>query len=370
MNIKSPCMSIAASLLGMFTPLKGSNPTEGSAPPWKILSPLPDPVGFVGMFAGVTGGRLYAGGGAQFSDRPFWLNGTKAYSDRIYVLDQLDGNWKESPFRLPVKSAYFACASEGDAIYIAGGVDEHGRLMAEVHQLSTNGGKLEIHPLPSLPHGLGHAAAIVAEGRLYVAAGKADLDIKVASVEMWSLGLDNSARLDGWRREPDLPGSGTTLAAMGADEKGLYLFGGVEYAEDGTSLPLGNARRFDLETRNWESLPDMPAARIGPCSPSPVDSEGKFWVIGGYANIFQGPPREHPGFDAQTFFYDTATQAWENGPVIPHVLPVDRDAPSDVGPAPMLVAPCAVWQNHVVIVGGEVRQSVRTPAVLAWPLSL
>jgi hypothetical protein len=34
----------------------------------------------------------------------------------------------------------------------------------------------------------------------------------------------------------------------------------------------------------------------------------------------------------------------------------------------MIGAPAAIWRDHVVIVSGEVRSSVRTPAVLAWPL--
>gem|GEM_PF-6607178 len=29
----------------------------------------------------------------------------------------------------------------------------------------------------------------------------------------------------------------------------------------------------------------------------------------------------------------------------------------------------ASWHDHVVVIGGEVRSSTRTPAVLAWPLS-
>ncbi len=90
--------------------------------------------------------------------------------------------------------------------------------------------------------------------------------------------------------------------------------------------------------------------------------------MGGYAEVFPGAPREHPGFSAQTLFFDLGTQRWEKGPLLPATPVPDRDSPGDPGPAPMIGAPCVVWNDCVVVVGGEVRSSVRTPAVLAWPL--
>src|SRR5581483_5403820 len=118
----------------------------------------------------------------------------------------------------------------------------------------------------------------------------------------------------------------------------------------------------------WEQLADLPEPRVGIASPCPLATEHEFFLIGGYAEVFPGAPREHPGFSAQTYFYDFARQACRNGPVLPHAPVPDRDAPGDVGPAPMIGAPCVVWHGEAIVIGGEVRSSVRTPTVLAWPL--
>ena len=112
----------------------------------------------------------------------------------------------------------------------------------------------------------------------------------------------------------------------------------------------------------------MPEPRVGPVAPMPV-VDGRLLVVGGYSTAFTGDRREHPGFARQTFVYDFKRGAWSAGPVLPQVAPTNRDATGDTGPAPMVAASGAVWQKHYVVVGGEVRASVRTPAVIALPLS-
>ena len=96
---------------------------------------------------------------------------------------------------------------------------------------------------------------------------------------------------------------------------------------------------------------------------------GRILLIGGYAEVFPGPAREHPGFSAQTLVYDVALRKWSRGPVLPRAAVPDRDLPGDPGPGPMLAAPCAPWQNMAVVISGEIRASTLTPAVIAWPLA-
>jgi hypothetical protein len=91
-------------------------------------------------------------------------------------------------------------------------------------------------------------------------------------------------------------------------------------------------------------------------------------VAGGYAAVFPGSQREHPGFNTRTFYYDPAHDHWSDAPVLPKAAVQDRDEPADPGPAPMLGAPGVVWRNLAVAVSGEVRASVRSPQVLALPL--
>ena len=115
-------------------------------------------------------------------------------------------------------------------------------------------------------------------------------------------------------------------------------------------------------------MPDLPSPRVGPASPCPV-VDGRIFVIGGYAEVFPGAQRDHPGFSRQTLLYSTTKNVWESGPILPHAPVPDRDVPGDTGPAPMIAAPAVIWENRAVVISGEVRASVRSPAVLAFPLA-
>jgi hypothetical protein len=345
--------------------IPGDTPqAETSSAGWKLLPPLPDPVGFGGMFAAVLDGRLVAGGGSQFRDKPLWLNGEKVFSDRLFTLADLTGPWREHTFRLPLKAAHYASAATADAIYLAGGVDGKGCLR-ETWEIRPEGDSFVCTPLPDLPKASGYAAAAIVGGRLYVAGGQDAATIRVASVETWSLDLKEKLA---WRREPDRPGVGVFLAASAVHGDHFYLIGGVNFDAEGKSIQSAQVWRFATKTGRWERVADLPEPRVAAASPCALIDGGKIFLIGGYAKAFPGPPREHPGFSEQTFLYDIEQQRWENGPLLPKAPVTDRDRTGDTGPAPMVVAPGVVWMNHAVVISGEVRASTRTPAVLAWPL--
>lgn len=145
----------------------------------------------------------------------------------------------------------------------------------------------------------------------------------------------------------------------------MYLVGGVSFDAEGRSIQSRKVREFDTVRREWRTLADMPEPRVAPVSPCPLLDGGALFVIGGYARPFPGAPREHPGFSTQTLIYEIGANRWANGPVLPHATPGNRDATGDPGPAPMIVAPGVVWRGHFIAISGEVRASVRTPAVLA-----
>lgn len=345
--------------------IRGDAPQGGaSSADWKLLAPLPDPVGFGGMFAGVLNGRIVAGGGSQFPDKPLWLNGEKVFSDRLFTLADPAGSWLEQSFRLPFRAAHYACATTAGAIYLAGGVDQTG-CVREAWEICPEGDSFVCTRLPDLPKTLGYAAAAIVGDRLYVAGGQNTATIRVASAETWSLDLKEKSL---WRREPDLPGSGVFLAAAAVHGHHFYLIGGVNFDAEGKSIQSAQVWRLATVTGRWERVADLPEPRVGAASPCAVVDGGKIFLIGGYATSFPGPPREHPGFSQQTFLYDTEQQRWENGPLLPKAAVADRDRTGDTGPAPMVVAPGVVWLNHAVVISGEVRASTRTPAVLAWPL--
>jgi N-acetylneuraminic acid mutarotase len=335
---------------------------------WKLLAPIPDRVGFGGMFAGVLNGKLIAGGGSQFPDKPLWLKGEKAFSDRIFMLAAPETAWAESSMRLPAPVASFASAATADAIYLAGGLNTTGCLR-QVWELRAKDDGFVFNPLPDLPRAVGYGAGVIVGDRFYVVGGLDEPASKKPSVETWSLDLRASPAQRAWRREPDLPGPGVFVAAAASDGASLYVFGGIGFDAAGKAIPAKTAFRLALDGKIWERLADLPEPRVGISSPCPLIGEKKFFLIGGYAEVFPGAPREHPGFSAQTLYFHPARQRYENGPLLPRAPVPDRDAPGDVGPAPMIGAPCVVWRDRVVVIGGEVRSSVRTPAVLAWPLA-
>lgn len=334
-------------------------------PPFVLFPPLPDPVGYAGNFAANLGGRLLTGGGSQFSDKPMWLNGTKVYSDRIFALSSQTGAWTELKTRLPHQAGHFAFAASSEAIYVAGGISAEG-LLAGAWELRTQGDEATIRMLPALPRGVVYATGALANGRFYVIGGQHDAAVKEATCEVWSLDVSSP---DVWRREPDLPGTGTFVAATASDGETIFVIGGVGFDTSGTGVQSRKIHRLSPQATAWETLPDLPEPRVGPVTPCPIIGGHRIFVMGGYASAFGGEKRDHPGFSRQTYLFDIASQTWSEGPVLPHEKPVDKDSPSDRGPAPVVAAPGVVWNDHFVAVGGEVRASVRTPAVMAYALS-
>lgn len=124
----------------------GSAPLHG----WKLFAPIPDRVGFGGMFAGVLGGRLVAGGGSQFPDKPLWLKGEKAFSEKIFTLAAPGAKWIEHATRLPAAVGGGASAATADAIYHAGGINASGCLRTG-WAMRTQGDGFAFSALPDLP---------------------------------------------------------------------------------------------------------------------------------------------------------------------------------------------------------------------------
>lgn len=351
-----------SALLFMTLPLS----VTFAASSWKQLDSLPDPVGFAGMAAGVLNGRLVATGGSQW-DFPIWRKGTRSFNDVIFVLSDPAGSWKKSDIRLPAKSGHFASASTDGAVYLAGGNNTEGCL-ATAYEMKGEGDSIVFRRLPDLPKPLGYAAGVVAGGRFFVLGGVPDPASKAPSREVWSLEVAKSDAT--WKREADLPGAGVIVPSVAAQGDSIFLFGGMAFDAEGKAIPSSAAYRLARSGGSWEILPALPEPRVGGVTPCPELPDGSLWLIGGYADVWGGAQRDHPGFSDQTLFYHPGKKTWSPGPLLPRGAEPDRDAAGDPGPMPMVAAPAVVWKNQVVVVGGEVRIATRTPAVLAWPLTV
>lgn len=342
----------------------GATPMPASAAgdsEWRSLASLPDSTGFGGMAGGVLDDQLLVAGGSQW-DKPLWAGGKRLLSDRIFTLADPHGAWREEKTRLPYAVGGMPMAADGRAIYGAGGLGNAGTLTSSF-KIEPIKGTWSVTPLPALPAPVVYGTGAVANGRFYVIGGLDSIDAKAAKREVWSLPV--AGRNAAWRREPDLPDTGLFVTAATGVAGDVYVFGGMAFSANGTATPSKAAYR--LRAGKWERLADLPEARVGSCSPCPV-IDGHVYVVGGYAEVFPGAPRDHPGFSRETYWYDIAGGTWSAGARLPVTPVTDRDAPGDAGPAPMIGAVAATWRDQIVIVGGEVRASVRTPAVIALPI--
>lgn len=137
---------------------------------WDRLPPLPDPIGFAGSFAGVSRDTLIVAGGANFPDAPPWEGGTKVWTDRVFLLDQPDGPWRESETRLPRPLGYGVSITTDDGLLCLGGSHADGH-SAECFLLRVENGRLVRTELPSLPRPCANACGTLVGNTVYVAAG-------------------------------------------------------------------------------------------------------------------------------------------------------------------------------------------------------
>lgn len=359
--------ALAALAFAMFSPHSSATPPAGKPAAVTSLAPLPDATGFAGMFAVVLDDKLWAGGGSQW-DKPFWLGGKRRLSDRIFVLEQPAGVWRESESRLPVPVGHFATTVDGQHLYVCGGIGPEG-VVRDAWVGRLDNGALRWSALPTLPRGVVYASAGVAGGRLFVVGGLLRPEDRTASVEVWSLACDLAkAGREGWRREPDLPAGGLFVAAVGGCGDRLFVISGMGFDAGGAYVPSRAMQVFSASDRAWRPAAPLPEGRVGASPPCFTADGAQFLLVGGYPTVFTGAPREHPGFPAQTLIYDLAADSWASGPLLPVTGFTDRDSPTDAGPSPMVGAPAVAWRGRAIIVGGEPRPSARSSQVLAIDL--
>src|SRR4051794_28459653 len=94
---------LEVALCGALFAAPGSGAAAGPAPDvlrWRALPPLPSGVGLAGSFAGVSADVLIVAGGTSLPQGPAGKGGAKRWHDRIVVLDDPDGGWRDAG-RLP-----------------------------------------------------------------------------------------------------------------------------------------------------------------------------------------------------------------------------------------------------------------------------
>ena len=336
-------------------------PLGSRALDWKELPPIPDPNGFAGSFAGVSGGALIVAGGTNFPDKKPWEGGTKLWYDDVYVLPSPSGEWLKVG-KLPVANGYGVSVTTDDGVIIIGGgnATDHFR---DVTLLQWNGKTVNASPLPPLPAPCAFMTGAISfpdrlkpglqqkqGATIFVCGGIEKPDATKAMNSIWSLNLSD---LDaGWKKHDPLPAAGRILAAAGAHGGAFFLISGAALKPGNDGKP---AREWLKDTwkfspgSGWKRLADPP--RVAVAAPSPLPHSGtQLLVIGGDDGALANfePKEKHPGFPRSVLCYDTKSDVWKKEGEVPFSL---------------VTTTAVIWDERIVIPGGEARPGVRSPAV-------
>ena len=293
---------------------------------WSQLPPLPDALGVAGPFAGVSGGVLLVGGGANFPGKMPWEGGKKIWHDEVYALADAKSSWKLVG-KLPHPLAYGVSITTPAGVVCIGGSDAD-RHYSEVFRLS-----------------ISNIAAV---------GGGSEKPGELAALNQ-CFALDLAQENPVWQTVPACPGKARILPVAAAGKNEFYLFGGAALEQTNGKVArvyLQDAWRYE-SGRGWQRLADLPKPCVAGPTPAPEVNES-FLLIGGDDGSHVGfqPLEKHPGFATEMLAYNVNTGRWRtNGTV----------------PAPRATLPTVFWHNCFVMPSGEMRPGVRSPEI--WTLS-
>lgn len=314
---------------------------------WTDLPKIPDHVGFAGSFAGVSNNTLIVAGGANFPDGGApWTGSKKVWHNQVFVLESRDGVWK-SIGHLPRALGYGVSISTDKGLIMIGGSNEQGHYN-DVYMLKYTDDSITYDILPSLPGPLANSAGVVMDNVIYVMGGTMAPASTEAENNFWSLDLND---LDAdWNVLESWPGPSRMLSVAGTDGRSVYLFSGA-HLEEGVREYLTDSYKFSIE-EGWERLADLPRAVVAAPTPAYTDKNNNLFILGGDdGSLADIDPQkdEHPGFSKSVLRYSVQSDEWTDVAVQPGKAAV--------------TTPLVIWNNEVVIPGGEIKPAVRTTQV-------
>jgi N-acetylneuraminic acid mutarotase len=338
-----------AFLILMAAPFTSSSAESNPPFQWSKLPPIPDPEGFAGSFAGVSGGALIVAGGANIAGDKWAEPLRKKWYDSIFVLEKPDGKWR-SGFRLPRPLGYGVSVTTPGGIVCIGGSNAE-RHFADCFLIEWRDGRISTKAMPPLPKPCANMCGTLVGDAIYVAGGIGTPTATVALKTFWK--LDLAAKEPRWEELEPWPGPECMLAVAGSVGGSFYLFSGVRLKPDADGKPmreyLRDAYRF-TPGKGWRRIADLPRAAVAAPSPALVAGGVRLVLVSGDdgLNVNFAPVREHPGFPRTCLAYDPERDAWTIAGEVPFSI---------------ATAPVVKWRDHFVIPNGEVRPRVRTPEV-------
>ncbi len=324
---------------------------------WSEFPPLPDRLGFAGMYAGVTSGTLVAMGGANFPDRYPWEGGTKKWYDHIYVLPE-GGQWQLSGQRLPLPSGYGVSVNYKGRIIVAGGCTDT-RHLTSVYSYRWNRDRLEKENLPDLPRPLAYMTGAILGDALILLGG---------SESPGSPPLKEALLLDllkpgkGWQKIESWPGPERILPVSGVWNGQLFLMSGEnspvnafgekyrDILNDNYALTI-HKEGEEWQAR-WKKLSPIPRG-VAAAGTLPLLNGNRFVIWGGVDAVTAQyrKPESHPGITRSVLCYYPGNDTWE------YLGNQDKYTS-------LVTLPVIPYQDGWLYISGEVRPGIRTPAII------
>lgn len=283
--------------------------------------------GTAGAFIGSFGEdqEAYIAGGSDFLDLRPWEGGKKTFFDTIWKLERKDGRYSVSPIddvKLPLPLGQGCCVSQGNVIYIIGGLNAEGYSDA-IFALRKDGASLSIDRIASLPEGFHPSAAAYHKGMIFMHG-----DTNGANAFFsFSPGSKVFRELPRCPANPLVEGSSLCVQNDGKEDA-LFLIGGRNIGADGLFVSE-NIWKYTPSRSVWEkkcqttfegkSMGIMYASATAYGSAHILVFGGDDGVEmkkrlalekggdkEGLANAFAA----HPGFQPNVFAYHTVTDTW------------------------------------------------------------
>lgn len=334
---------------------------------WDRLPDFPNCDGLAGAYVGVSNNALIVAGGTNFPNntRP-WSNGKKEWFDTIYVLNKPNGEWKTAG-HLPQASGYGVTLMYNNSVLCFGGGNATENFSSCI-AINYKDGQINITSLPDMPVPLINACGVIINDKAFIAGGIETPTGKTTN-HLFCLDLKNTTK--GWSTLQSFPGTSRMLSTAGTLNGKLYVFGGVELqqVQGDTTLNrkyLNSCWMYDTAT-GWHQIAAMPYTLAAAPGPAFV-ADNKLYLFGGDdgANAERNNElkEKHPGFTNNILAYNADANKWS----VEGVIPVDKKPDADRFPSKSLYAPVTtpltIWNNKIIIAGGEVRPAVRTNKVL------
>ena len=327
---------------------------------WTQGAAIPDPEGFAGAYVGVSNKALILAGGSNFPDnKKPWTSGTKTWYDKIYALEDPSGSWKLVG-KLPRPLGYGVSLTWRDGVICIGGGNAE-KNFADAFIVKYQPGKIELENLPALPAPLINGAGVIINDIVYVL-GEC----------FWSLDLTRPVANRTWEQLPSIPGPSRILAAAGAMDGNIYIFGGVQLVSSPKDSSIQRKYLKDCWVykpgKGWKEIKSLPYALAAAPTPAYNAGQSHLLLFGGDDGVNASKVAElkdeHPGFRNDVLAYNTITDSWS----VMDQMAVKKNSDAATNPHGSMYAPVTtplvVWNNQVVLAGGEARPAVRTNKVI------